>query len=61
MLKYTMYYRGLASTPDCIGIVCNTTNEIICQIETARDTGKETRRVFEKYCNVLKQKYSAIL
>ena len=39
-MQYMIFYTGLASMPNSIGLKCITTNEIICQIETALPSGK---------------------
>jgi hypothetical protein len=57
-MNYMLFYTGLVSTPFSVGLKCLTTNEIICEISTNRPTGKETRKIFNKYRNLLKQKYS---
>jgi len=60
-MKYIMVYDGLASTPNSISIICTTTNELICRIETALPSGKETRKRFNKIRNKLLLKYKNIL
>ena len=43
-MKYRLFYTGMASTPDSVGLFCVTTSEIICQIETSMETGKSHQR-----------------
>jgi hypothetical protein len=56
-----LFYTGLVSTPNSIGIKILTTNEIICQINTSMPSGKETRKKFEKMKLKLLSKYHNIL
>ena len=56
-MKYIIFYTGLASTPNSVGLKCLTTNEIVCEISCSRETGKETRIAYEKYKNILNTKY----
>lgn len=60
-MKYIIFYTGLASTPFSVGLKCLTTNEVICEISTARPSGKETRKSYEKYVSVLKRKYQNLV
>lgn len=55
--KYGLFFTGLCSTPDSIGLINRTTNEIISEISTSRPSGKETRRLYDKYSAILKRKY----
>ena len=56
-MDYILFYTGLASTPNSVGLKNITTNEIIHEISTDRPTGKETRKAYQKYMGVLKRKY----
>lgn len=56
-----LFYTGLASTPNSVGLKCTNTGEIICQIETSMPTGKATREKYGKYVKILKEKFAAIL
>lgn len=58
---YMIFYCGPASTPTEIGLICISTKEIICRISTDRPTGKETRKAFNKYRNILETKFKSIL
>lgn len=60
-MEYMIFYKGLASTPDSIGLKCLTTNEIICEIQTSCKSGKETRKKFQKYKTLLNNKFSSLL
>lgn len=60
-MKYLLFYTGLASTPFTVGLKCLTTGEIIHEIDVAMPTGKETRSRYNKFLNILKQKYAPIL
>lgn len=60
-MKYYIYFTGLASTPNEIGLFCLTTNEVICRISTSRETGKDTRKAFQKYKKILNNKFKSIL
>lgn len=60
-MTYMIYYCGPASTPWEIGLMCISTREIICRISTHRLTGKETRKAFNKYRNILETKFKSIL
>lgn len=60
-MKYIIFYTGLASTPFTVGLKCLTTNEIVCEISCSRETGKETRKAYEKYKDILNSKYSNLL
>lgn len=60
-MKYMLFYTGLASTPDSVGLKCLTTGEIICKIETSRPTGKETRRFYNKVVTKLKEKFNSLI
>lgn len=60
-MQYMLFYTGLASTPDSIGLKCLTTNEVICQIETSCPSGKDTRIRFQKFKFKLIGKYNSIL
>lgn len=60
-MSYQLYYKGIASTPSEIGIICLTTNEIVCRIDTALPSGKDTRNRFNKMRNKLESKYHLIL
>lgn len=60
-MTYRLFYTGLASTPNSVGLLCSTTNEVICEISTSRPSGKETRKVYEKMKNKLKEKFGSII
>lgn len=60
-MNYQLFYTGLASVPNSVGLKCLTTNEVICEIETACDSGKQTRIKYQKYLTILKNKFKAIL
>ena len=60
-MKYFIFFTGLASTPDLVGLKCITTNEIVCQINVSCPSGKETRQKYSKMISKLKQKYSNLL
>lgn len=61
MLQYMLFYTGLASTPNSVGLKCITTNSIICEIETSLPSGKATREKYNKMISILKKKYQNIL
>lgn len=56
-MKYSLYYTGCASTPNSIGVK-NENGVTIEEIDTARPTGKETRKAYEKAKNELKNRYN---
>lgn len=60
-MKYIIFYTGLASTPNSIGLKCITTNMVVCEIETARPSGKETRKRYNKMKNYITETYSSVL
>lgn len=60
-MNYFIFYTGLASTPNSVGLKCLTTNETICEISVACDSGKETRKKYNKVLNLLRRKYRNIL
>lgn len=60
-MQYMIFFTGLASTPDTVGLKCLTTNDIVCVINCSRPTGKETREKFEKYKRILNSKYSNLV
>ncbi len=59
-MKYMLFFTGLASTPNSVGLKNMDTNEVVCEISTDRPTGKETRAAYEKYSKLLKQKYNLL-
>jgi len=60
-MKYMLFYTGLASTPNSVGLKCLTNNEVICEINTSRETGKETRKAYNGFSALLKRKYKSLL
>jgi hypothetical protein len=56
-----LFYTGLASTPNTVGLKNLTTGEKIHEISCARPTGKETRACYQKYAGILKSKYKSII
>ena len=56
-----LYFTGLASTPNSVGLKNLTTGEIVHEISTSRPTGKETRAMYIKYMSILKRKYSLLV
>ena len=60
-MNYYIFYRGLASCPFGIGLFCTTTNEVVCYIETAMPTGKQSRQKFDRMRKKLNDKYSILL
>lgn len=60
-MKYMLFYTGLASTPDTVGLKCLTTNEVIHEISVSEPTGKGTRARYQKMIGILKNKYSHLL
>jgi hypothetical protein len=56
-----LFYSGLASTPNSVGLKNLSTNEVVCEISTDRPSGKETRKAYQKYMGVLKRKYTHLL
>jgi len=60
-MNYMLFYNGLASTPNSVGLKNLTTNEVVCEISTDRPSGKETRKAYQKYMGVLKRKYAHLL
>ena len=59
-MEYMLFFTGLASTPNSIGLKCITTNEIICEIEVSLPSGKATRAKYEKIKTFLNKKYSKL-
>lgn len=60
-MKYMLFFTGVASTPNTVGLKCLTTNEIICRIDVAKPSGKDTRIAYQKYMGILKKKYENLL
>jgi len=60
-MEYMVFYTGLASTPNSVGLKCLTTNEIIHQINVAMPSGKDTRVKYEKFKTLLLNKYKSVL
>lgn len=60
-MKYRLFYSGLASTPNSVGLLCVDTNEVICEIEVSLPSGKETREKYNKIKSLLIKKYACIL
>jgi len=60
-MKYMLFYTGLASTPNSVGLKCLSTNEIICEISTSKPSGKETRICYNKMMGKLKEKYNSLM
>ena len=60
-MNYMLFYTGLASTPNSVGLKCITTNEVICEISTSKPSGKETRKCYNKMIGILKEKFSCLL
>jgi len=60
-MNYILFYTGLASTPNSIGLKCLTTNEVIHEIETSCPTGKATRAKYEKFKSKLTSIYKSII
>ena len=60
-MHYYLFYTGLASTPNTVGIMCLTTNEVGHQVNVSMPSGRETRDKYYKFVNILKTKYSSIL
>ena len=60
-MEYMIFYTGLASTPNSVGLKCITTNLVVCEIETARPTGAETRKRFNKMKKYIEETYSNLL
>ncbi len=61
MANYTLFYKGVASTPHTAGLMNLDTKEIICQIDTMKETGKETRKYYNKIMGLLKEKYGTLV
>ena len=59
--KYRLFYTGVASTPNSVGIISETTNEKLCEIDVAMPTGKETREKYDKIIGFLQKKFEKIL
>lgn len=60
-MRYMLFYTGLASTPDTVGLKNVTTGEVIHEVSVSRPSGVETRKQYNKVVNLLKTKYSPIL
>ena len=60
-MKYMLFFTGVASTPNSVGLKNLTTGEIVHEISTSRPTGKETRAMYTKYMGILKRKYSLLV
>jgi hypothetical protein len=57
-MEYIIFYTGLASTPFTVGLKCETTNEVIHEINVSRPTGRATRERYEKMKGILENKYN---
>lgn len=53
-MNYMLFFTGLASTPNSVGLKCLTTGETIHEIEVAMPSGKDTRNKYNKVVNLLK-------
>ena len=60
-MEYVLFYTGLASTPNTIGLKCKTTGEIIHEYNVAMSRGSENRKKYDRIKNLLSQKYAKIL
>lgn len=60
-IQYMLFYTGLASTPNSVGLMDLTNDTIVCRISCSRPTGKETRKCYEKYVGILKRKYQQLV
>ena len=60
-MKYMIFFTGLASTPNTVGLKCLTTNEVIHEINVSMRTGKATRVKYEKFVKILKSKYKNLI
>ena len=60
-MKYMLFFTGLASTPFSVGLKNLDRNEVVCEISTDRPSGKETRNAYNKYSNILKEKYKDLI
>ncbi len=60
-MSYLIFYTGLASTPNSVGLKNLSNNEVIHEIDCSRPTGKETREKYQKYLTILKNKYQNIV
>ena len=59
--NYGIFFTGVASTPNTVGLINWSNMEKIHEISCARPTGKETRKMYEKYSKILQSKYKHIL
>lgn len=59
--NYGIFFTGVCSTPNTVGLINWANGEKICEISCSRPTGKETRKAYEKYSDILKKKYAPIL
>ena len=60
-MNYILFYTGLASTPNTVGLKCINTGEVIHEISVACNSGRNTRKKYNKYLSILNKKYASIL
>lgn len=60
-MNYMLFYTGLASTPNSIGLLCTTTGEKISEISTSCPKGKDTRKRYNKFKSILENKYKSLI
>ena len=60
-MDYILFYTGLASTPNTVGLENLTTGEIICEISVSMPTGEATRAKYKKMMDKLKSKYNCLI
>ena len=60
-MKYILFFTGLASTPNTVGLKCLTTNEVIHEINVSMPSGKATRKKYQKFMELLKNKYKNLV
>lgn len=51
-MKYMLFFTGVASASNSVGLKNLTTGEIVHEISTSRPTGKETRAMYAKYMGI---------
>lgn len=60
-MKYRLFFTGLCSTPFTVGLLCETTNEVIHEINVDCPKSSDSRKRYDKMMGILKVKYSTLI
>ena len=59
--KFQIFFTGVVSTPNSVGVWCVKSEIVICEIETSKPSGTATRKAYEKTKMELNIKYKDVL